>query len=153
MPTINSNQIFNLSQAEGGKFVKLDASDVPALSSFPQGVYALLTIPISEVGGNGSAAENTAYQDTPFSGQLSSVSNVSPDQLTNISSKGWMTISVDSDASDVVYVGDASVNINSGYKLSTTNPSINVTSDNLSKWYVIGNSGGEKIFILGAYNS
>jgi len=150
MPTINSDQIFAYPSAEQGKYVKLDASDIPALSSYPQGVYAVLTLPISEAGGSsGSAASNTSYQDTPFNGQVAVTA--SAQRITANAKKGWVTFSIDPTGSNVVYIGDSNVLTTTGYLLNNSNPSITVSSDDLSEWYIIGNDGGEVLYVIGAY--
>jgi len=136
MLSVNSQQIFNISQAEDGKFIKLDTTNMPELSGFPQGAYALLTVPVSELDGS----SDNRYQDVPFS-----------TQITTSQYKGWLTISIDPDTTDIVYVGSSDVTSTVGYKLSGLLPSITVSSDELSKWYVIGLTGGETVYVCGAY--
>lgn len=136
--------------------VLLDTTGTALEASYPNGVYAQLTYLASEVSSSpslssGSILENTAYQDVPFNNQLSSISNGSADQITSNAKKGWMTISIDTDGSDIVYIGASGVTTNNGYKLSSSNPTITVSSDDLSEWYVTGNVGGESLFIIGAY--
>lgn len=151
MPSINSQQIFNISQAENGKFVKLDVSDTPELSSFPQGSYALLTYPINGSGGSGGSDPNTAYQDVPFSDQVAVTTSAG--QITSNANKGWVTLSIDASSSDIVYIGPSGVTTGTGYILNSSLPSVTVSSDDLSEWYVIGASGGETLFVCGAYIS
>jgi hypothetical protein len=150
MPSIDSQQIFNISQAEGGKFAKLDTSDIPSLSSMPQGSYAILTYDVNGGGGGGGSDPNNAYQDVPFSNQVSVLSSAES-QITTNAKKGWLTLSVDPDTTDIVYVGPVGVTTGDGYKLTPKIPSITVSSDNLSEWYVIGTSGGENLYVCGAY--
>jgi hypothetical protein len=146
MLSVNSQQIFNISQAEDGKFIKLDTTNMPELSGFPQGAYALLTVPVSELDGSSDGR----YQDTPFSTQLSTSAS-SSSQITSADYKGWLTISVDPESSDVVYVGSGDVTSTVGYKLSSALHSITVSSDQLSEWHVIGSTGSETVFVCGAY--
>lgn len=146
MLSVNSQQIFNISQAEDGKFIKLDTTNMPELSGFPQGAYALLTVPVSELDGS----SDNRYQDVPFSTQITTTSS-SSSQITTSQYKGWLTISIDPDTTDIVYVGSSDVTSTVGYKLSSLLPSITVSSDELSKWYVIGLTGGETVYVCGAY--
>jgi hypothetical protein len=151
MPTINSQQVFNISQAENGKFIKLDVTDTPELSSFPQGSYALLTYPVNGSGGSGDSDPNTAYQDVPFSGQVAVTTSAS--QITTNANKGWVTLTIDASTTDIVYIGAAGVTTGDGYILNSSLPSVTVSSDDLSEWYVIGASGGETLYVCGAYIS
>ena len=146
MISVNSQQIFNNSQAENGKFVKLDTTNIPELSSYPQGAYALLTVPVSELDGS----SNTRYQDVPFSTQISALSSTGS-QITANNYKGWLTISIDPETDNIIYIGSSDVTTNNGYRLSSLLPSITISSDDLSEWYIIGSVGGETVYVCGAF--
>lgn len=151
----NSNQIL-IPNPKSSNVILLDTTGTELEQSYPNGVYAQLTYSASDVSSSPSLSsatvlENTAYQDTPFNGQLASVSSGSADQIFATAKKGWVTISIDSDSVDVVYIGNSTVTTSNGYKLSSTNPTITVSSDDLSEWYVTGASGGETLFFVGAY--
>lgn len=156
MTTLINKNVIDHPNPRSSNVILLETVGTVLETSYPNGVYAQLTYPVTDVSSSpslssGSVLENTAYQDTPFSAQLSSVSNGSADQITSNAKKGWMTLSVDTDGTDVVYVGAVGVTVNNGYKLSASNPTITISSDDLSEWYVTGAAGGESLFIIGAY--
>jgi len=158
MTDIINKNVIETPNPRSSNVILLDTTGTSLETSYPNGVYAQLTYSASDVSSSpslssGSILENTAYQDTPFSAQLSSVSNGSADQITSNATKGWLTISMDTDSADIVYVGDSGVTTSNGYKLSPSNPTITVSSDDLSEWYVTGAAGGETVFVLGAYFS
>tara|TARA_R110000765_G_scaffold7963_4_gene26100 strand:+ start:105352 stop:105819 length:468 start_codon:yes stop_codon:yes gene_type:complete len=155
MPSINTDQ--QHSQAhQAASFVKLDASDIPELAGYPQGVYAQITVPVSDLSTSPSLSgesviENTAYQDTPFNGQVAVTTNAA--QITANANKGWITLTIDPDTTDEVYIGAAGVTTGTGSILKASNPSLTMSSDDLSEWFVIGAAGGEKLYVIGAYIS
>jgi hypothetical protein len=147
---INKNVIEN-PNPKSSNAILIDTAGTDLETSYPNGVYAILTLPISEASGTrGSAAENTAYQDTLFSNQLSADSG-SAVQVTSNAKKGWMSIAVDPDSSDVVYIGASGVTSSNGFILKAANSPYRVSNDDLSDWYVIGASGGETVYVVGAY--
>lgn len=106
MSIINKN-VIETPSPRSSNVILVDTTGTALEASYPNGVYATLTYSADNASSSpslssGSILENTAYQDTPFSNQLSSVSNGSADQITTIGSKGWLTISVDTDSADVV---------------------------------------------------
>jgi len=160
MATLNSNQNFTNSQASQGHYVKLDPSLIPELSSAPQGAYAILTYPVVQPDivadnlssinvDNAELEANTAFPNNVFNSQIDSISNVTAVQITSNAHPGWMTITVDD--GDAVFIGNSGVTVNNGSKLNATVPSITVSSDDLSDWYVVGETGVEKIYIAGGY--
>lgn len=58
MPSLDPNQNFSYASAEQGHFVKLDVSDIPTLSAYPQGVYAILTLPVTQIDESGNINSN-----------------------------------------------------------------------------------------------
>jgi hypothetical protein len=155
MPKINSDQKHSPAH-QAASYVKIDASDIPELAGYPLGVYAQITVPLSDLSNSPtlsseSVVGNTAYQDVPFSEQVAVTSSAAA--ITDNDNKGWITLSIDPDTSDVVYIGASGVTTNTGAILKTSNPSITVSSDNLSEWFVIGAAGGEKLYVIGAYLS
>ena len=103
-------------------------------------------------GGGGTGSDpNTVYQDVPFSDQVAVTTSAG--QITANANKGWVTLSIDASSSDVVYIGAAGVTTGTGYIINSSLPSVTVSSDDLSEWYVVGASGGETLFVCGAYIS
>ena len=157
MPTPALDQSKNQSSvANAAHYVKLDVSDMPSLSSSQYGTYAVLTVDASTVTASptlssSSVLENTAYQDVPFSAQVAVTASAAV--ITANANKGWITLSIDPDTADVVYIGAAGVATTTGTILKATNPSITISSDDLSEWFVIGAVGGEKLYVIGAYLS
>lgn len=178
MPTLNNTQHFSYPQAENGHYVKLDITDTPILSSLPQGAYASLCymvnpedISMSLSGANltvenatgdsrlllisgqlSSIEDNTAYQDTIINNQITALS-ASAVQITSNAKKGWLTISIDPDTTDTVYLGDSSVSNANGFILKSSMPERTISSDDLSEWYVIGTYGIETVYVIGAYTN
>lgn len=152
MPTIINRNVIENPNTKSSNVVLLQTTGTALEESYPNGVYATLTYPVSEISSSpslasGSILENTAYQNTPLNGQKT-VTDVAT-QITATAKKGWVTLTVDS--GDTVYIGNIGVNASNGYRLNDINPSVTVSSDNLSEWYVTGAVGGETLFVIGAY--
>lgn len=155
MATVKNLNVVENPNPKSSDKILLDTTGTVLEESYPNGVYAILTYSADGATGSASLSSatvlgNTAYQDEPFSDQISSVS-LTAQQIVSEQKKGWMTISIDTDSTDVVYIGPAGVTSGSGYYLKSSNPTITVSSDDLSEWYAVGDSGGETLYIIGAY--
>ena len=152
----NLNKTYNQRTMEYGKFVPIDASEIPALAGFNEddGVTKKFALLVYNVGGDsgGGGSASPAYQTTPINGQVTALS-ASAVQITNVTEGGWLTISIDpAETATAVYVGGSGVTSSNGFKLSTSNPSTTVSLNNLSSWYVRGTNGTEKVYFIGAHD-
>ena len=187
MNIIDKN-VIETPNSKSSNVVLLDTAGTDLATSYPNGVYALLTYPAGGINASinadnlssiemntddletllgsienntddletllGSIEDNTdqldgntSYQDTPLNAQKSVTTSAT--QITTTAKKGWITLTVNS--GDTVYIGDSGVTTGNGYRLNDDNPSVTVSSDNLSEWYVIGDAGAETLFVIGAY--
>lgn len=152
MPTIINKNVIEIPNSKSSNAILLDTAGTDLETSYPNGVYAILTYPVGDISSSPSLSsttvlENTAYQDTPFNLQKNVTSSAT--QITSNNKKGWVTLTIES--GDIVYIGDSGVTTANGYKLNDSNPSVTISSDDLSEWYVIGDVGSETLFVIGAY--
>jgi hypothetical protein len=71
----------------------------------------------------------------------------------DLSDSPSLSLSIDPNSDEQVYIGDLNVTTSSGYLLSAALPTITVSSDKLNEWFVIGAAGGETLYVCGAYIS